>query len=75
MIVTSGVRVAPDSLPYEYQSPVNPNGFFNSKITTSRWLVTKKNPAMKQSKDDSSRYIKEVMRSSNQRASQGTVTS
>ena len=27
MIVTSGVRVAPDSLPYEYRLPINPEGF------------------------------------------------
>ena len=40
-------------------------GFFNSKIITSRWLVAKKDPTRTQSKDDSSGYIKEVMRSSN----------
>jgi PhoPQ-activated pathogenicity-related protein len=31
MIVTSGVRVAPDSLPFEYKSPVNPKGFLTQK--------------------------------------------
>ena len=38
---------------------------FNSKIITSRWLVAKKDPTRTQSKDDSSGYIKEVMKSSN----------
>jgi PhoPQ-activated pathogenicity-related protein len=31
MIVTSEVRVAPDSLPFEYKSPVNPKGFLTQK--------------------------------------------
>ena len=31
IIVTSGVRVAPDSLPYEYQPQISPKGFLTQQ--------------------------------------------